>query len=189
MRMIIRPIRMIIRPIEWLTKGFGYIGAWFVAPLMLSMVYEVIARKFFASPTFWAYEMSYMTMGASFMFGIAYTLQMRRHIRVDFLYDQVSPKKQALIDLIGFAGLIIPACILLVFWNNGLWDYMVYAYERNELSGESAWNPVVWPFRVSFVIGMFLLLLQVVAEVLKCILVLMGHEVARPQAAGSEAAE
>jgi TRAP-type mannitol/chloroaromatic compound transport system permease small subunit len=173
---------MIIRPIEWVTKAFGYIGAWILAPLMLAMVYEVVARKFFDAPTFWAYEMSYMLMGASFMFGIAYTLQMRRHIRVDFLYDNVGKKKQAIIDLFGFGVLIIPATFLLVFWDNGLISYALYAFDRHELSGESAWNPVVWPFRVSFVIGTVLLLIQTVAECLKCVLVLMGHEVPAPEA-------
>ncbi|MDP6707867.1 MAG: TRAP transporter small permease subunit [Alphaproteobacteria bacterium] len=157
---------------------FGYIGAWIIAPLVIAMVWEVISRKFFDAPTFWAYEMSYMLMGACFMFGIAYTLQMRRHIRVDFLYDHVSLKKQSLIDLVGFVGLVLPASILLIY---GLWDYLLYAYENQEVSGESAWNPVVWPFRTTFVIGIALLILQTVAEIMKCILVLMGEEVARPE--------
>ena len=103
---------MVIRAIEWLTRMFGYLGAWFIAPLVISMVYEVISRKFFAAPTFWAYEVSYMLMGTCFMFGIAYTLQMRRHIRVDFFYDSVS-LKQAL----GMRPLwhILAAFALLVF--------------------------------------------------------------------------
>jgi TRAP-type mannitol/chloroaromatic compound transport system permease small subunit len=170
---------MVIRAIEWLTKIFGYLGAWIIAPLVISMVYEVISRKFFAAPTFWAYEVSYMLMGACFMFGIAYTLQMRRHIRVDFFYDNVSLKQQSLIDLVGFSCLVLPASVLLLY---GLWDYLVYAYEHQEVSGESAWNPVVWPFRTSFVIGFSLLLLQTIAEILKCILVLMGQHVPRPEA-------
>jgi TRAP-type mannitol/chloroaromatic compound transport system permease small subunit len=169
---------IVIRAIEWLTRMFGYIGAWIIAPLVIAMVWEVISRKFFDAPTFWAYEMSYMLMGACFMFGIAYTLQMRRHIRVDFLYDHVSLKKQSLIDLVGFVGLVLPASILLIY---GLWDYLLYAYENQEVSGESAWNPVVWPFRTTFVIGIALLILQTVAEIMKCILVLMGEEVARPE--------
>ena len=167
----------VIRASEWLSKVFGYIGAWIIAPLIASMVWEVISRRFFDAPTMWAYEMSYMLMGTSFIFGLAYTLQMRRHIRVDFLYDQVSLKKQAMIDLVGFALLVLPATMLLL---GGLWDFLVYAYEHDQRSGESAWNPVVWPFRVGFVIGFALLLLQTISEILKCILVLMGHDVPRP---------
>ena len=167
----------VIHAIERLSKVFGYIGAWIIAPLIVSMVWEVISRRFFDAPTMWAYEMSYMLMGTSFIFGLAYTLQMRRHVRVDFLYDHVSLKKQSMIDLVGFALLVLPAMILLL---GGLWDFLVYAYERDLRSGESAWNPVVWPFRAGFVIGFAVLLLQTISEILKCILVLMGHDVPRP---------
>lgn len=167
----------VIRASEWLSKVFGYIGAWIIAPLIVCMVWEVISRRFFDAPTLWAYEMSYMLMGTSFIFGLAFTLQMRRHVRVDFLYDHVSLKKQSMIDLVGFAFLVLPATILLL---GGLWDFLAYAYERNQRSGESAWNPVVWPFRAGFVIGFALLLLQTISEILKCILVLMGHHVPRP---------
>ncbi len=176
----IRASKVIIRVIEAITKGFAYLGAWIIAPLIGAMVWEVFSRYVLAAPTFWAYEVSYMLMGASFMFGIAYCLQMRRHIRVDFVYDQVSLKQQSMIDLFGFIFLLAAPCVLL--WL-GLWKYLVYAIEHNELSGESAWNPVVWPFRLSFVIGFALLILQTVAEILKCILVLMGHDVPRPKVA------
>ena len=167
----------VIRAIERLSRVFGYIGAWIIAPLIVSMVWEVISRRFFDAPTMWAYEMSYMLMGTSFIFGLAFTLKMRRHVRVDFLYDHVSLKKQSMIDLVGFAFLVLPALILLL---GGLWDFLAYAYERDLRSGQSAWNPVVWPFRAGFVIAFALLLLQTISEILKCILVLMGHHVPRP---------
>ena len=36
----------------------GRIVCWITVPLFLCMAYEVIARKFFLSPTYWAYDMS-----------------------------------------------------------------------------------------------------------------------------------
>ena len=141
----------IIRPIEWLTKVFGHIGGFIIAPLIVSMVWEVISRRFFDAPTMWAYELSYMLMGTSFIFALAFALQLRRHIRVDFLYDSISLKKQSMIDLIGFAILVLPGTILLL---GGLWDFLAYAYEKDLRSGQSVWNPVVWPVRVGFVIGL-----------------------------------
>jgi TRAP-type mannitol/chloroaromatic compound transport system permease small subunit len=54
----------------------------------------------------------------------------------------------------------------------------------NELSGESAWNPIIWPFKFTFVIGFVLLLMQIVAEALKRVLVLAGREVPEPEAMG-----
>jgi TRAP-type mannitol/chloroaromatic compound transport system permease small subunit len=45
-----------------------------------------------------------------------------------------------------------------------------------ERSGQSAWNPVVWPFRTVFFVSFVLLLIQVIAEVIKAGRVLAGRE-------------
>ena len=166
-----------IRAVEFLSRLFGLIGGWIIVVLIVSMVYEVISRYFLDAPTKWAFEMAYMLMGTSFMFGIAWCLQMRRHIRVDFVYDHVSVKKQAIIDLFGFF-LLVP---MLLWLCAGLWDYFHQAYRVDEVSGESAWNPIIWPFKYSFVIGFVLLLMQTAAEVVKCIMRLCGREVPEPE--------
>ena len=44
----------IVRFIERISGVVGFIGAWVMLPLILSMVYEVFARKLFDAPTFWA---------------------------------------------------------------------------------------------------------------------------------------
>ena len=167
----------IVRAIEWLTRLFGLIGAWLAALLILAMVYEVLSRYLLGAPTFWAYEVGYMLMGASFMFGIAHALQLRRHIRVDFLYDNLSPKQQAAIDLAGFVLLLLPV----VCWTTwGLGGYFHDAYRLGEVSGESAWNPVVWPFRLTFVAGFAIFALQILAEIIKCGYVLTGRDLPDP---------
>lgn len=168
----------LIRLIEVITKFFGYVGAWLFALLALAMVWEVFSRYVLDTPTFWAYELAYMFMGSAFMFGIAYTMQMRRHVRVDFLYDSLAPKTQATIDFVGFTFMVLPMTIWCTY---GLWDYLVYAYVNQEVSGESAWNPLVWPFRVTFVIGFALLVMQTVAEIIKCVYVWLGHDIPVPE--------
>ena len=44
--------------IDKFSKLIGNIVCWLIAPLILGMVYEVLARKLFLSPTIWAYDMS-----------------------------------------------------------------------------------------------------------------------------------
>ena len=165
-----------IRSVEYLSRLFGLIGGWIILILIVAMVYEVISRYFLNAPTKWAFEMAYMLMGTSFMFGIAWCLQMRRHIRVDFVYDHVSLKYRAIIDLVGFL-LLLP---MLLWLCAGLWDYFHQAYRVDEESGESAWNPIIWPFKYTFVMGFVLLLLQSVVETLKSVMVLCGSEVSGP---------
>lgn len=163
----------LVRIIEAYNRFFGYVGSWILVILIVTMVYEVIARYFFDAPTKWAFEMGYMLMGASFMFGIALCMQMRRHIRVDFIYDHVSPRWQAVIDLIGYLFLIP----MLLWLTAGLWEYFHAAYKVDETSGESAWNPIIWPFKFTFVIGFVLLFLQTLLETIKSVLVLAGRDV------------
>jgi len=53
--------------------------------------------------------------------------------------------------------------------------YALTAFESNEQSGRSAWNPVIWPVFTVWFVGFLLLVLQVVAEVLKSLVILLGR--------------
>ena len=164
-------ITRIIQGIESLSVFIGWVGAWVMAPLILSMVYEVGARHIFHAPTFWAYEVGYMLAGTCYLFGMAYCLKQKGHVRVDFLYSAVGPKWRAIIDILGYSFLLLPGAIWLSW---GLYGYAVEAYVSGELSGHSAWNPVVWPFRTVWVIAFVALVLQAIAEIMKSVLVLFG---------------
>ena len=116
-------------------------------------------------------------MGVSLLLGIGYCAQLRKHIRVDFLYDNLSIKKQALLDGAGYIFLLIPASALLTW---GLFEYWIEAYKVNELTGESAWNPLVWPFKFFFAFGFYLFTLQIISELVKCFMRAMGRDVPEP---------
>ena len=77
-------------------------------PLIVASCYEVFSRYVLGEPTFWAYEVGYMAMGTHFLIGLAYTLREREHVRVDFLYAHVSPRKRALIDAFTYVALLLP---------------------------------------------------------------------------------
>lgn len=174
-------MKPLVRAIEAITALVGNVGAVILAPLILSMVYEVVARHIFGAPTFWAYELGYMLAGASYMFGIAYCLKQGAHIRVDFIYGQLRPRHQAIIDIVGYVALLLPG---LIWLDIGLYDYAVEAYQYGEVTGESAWNPVVWPFRATWVLGFVVFTLQVIAEVLKSAVVVATNEPWQQQSGG-----
>ncbi len=54
-----------------------------VVALTLALGYEIVARYAFNSPTKWAFDISYMLGGTFFLFGQAYALRHRRHVRID----------------------------------------------------------------------------------------------------------
>ena len=143
----------------------GAIAAWLVIPLIAASCYEVFSRYVLGAPTFWAYEVGTMVMGTHFLIGLAYTLREREHVRVDFLYAHVSPRKRALIDAFTYVVLVLPLAGWLTF---GLWDKVLKAYESHERTGMSAFNPVIWPFRLVMCSAFALLFLQALAELIRC---------------------
>jgi TRAP-type mannitol/chloroaromatic compound transport system permease small subunit len=165
-------MRAAIRAIEFLTGSVGLAAAVLVAPLVVASCYEVFARYIFGAPTIWAFELGYMMMGAHFMLGAAYTLKKGAHIRIDLIYAHLRRKKRAWVDLIGYVGLLLPFLAVLTWY---LWDYAYTALQTGEQTGQSAWSPVIWPFRMVYVAAFGLLALQVIAEAMKCIGVILDR--------------
>ncbi len=160
-----------VRLIDRVNGLSGVIVAWVVFPLILASCFEVFSRYALNAPTIWAFELGYMAMGTHALIGAAYTLREGGHIRIDVLYSHFPDKTKAVVDTAGYLLLFLPV----VCWvSYGLWDYWVEAYVDNDHSGQSAWNPVIWPFRLVFFVGYFLLALQGVAELVRCVRVLTG---------------
>ena len=166
-----------LKPIEQINHLAAKVAMICIPIMAVSIVYEVICRYALNSPTIWAFEVSYMLMGVSLLLGIGYCAQLRKHIRVDFLYDNLSLKKQSLLDGAGYIFLLIPASVLLTW---GLFEYWIEAYKVNERTGESAWNPLVWPFKFFFAFGFYLFTLQIISELVKCFMRAMGRDVPEP---------
>jgi TRAP-type mannitol/chloroaromatic compound transport system permease small subunit len=162
-------MKRLIYLIEAATGSVGVTVAFLVLPLALSMGYEVAARYVFGAPTIWAYEIGYMIMGVHFLLGSAYTLKRGGHIRIDLIYTHLNAKKKAWVDFIGYVVFLIPFLILLTYY---LGDYAYGAFESGEQTGQSAWNPLIWPFRALYVLAFALLLLQAIAEAMKCVRVI-----------------
>jgi len=160
------------RFLERISFGTGVIAAMLIGPLVLATCVEVFSRYVLGRPTIWAYEIAYMGMGAHFLLGGAYTLLLGAHVRIDLIYGLYPERLKAAVDLIGYTILVLPFCIWLGY---GLWEYFVEAYVWGETSGASAWNPVVWPFRLVLFAGIALLGIQIVAEILRCLAVLSGE--------------
>lgn len=161
----------IIRLIETITRSTGYLAALVIIPLVVATCYEVFARYAFGSPTIWAFELGYMLMGIHFLLGGALALQRRLHVRIDLVYAHLSDKGRAIIDLSLYILLILP-CLYLLSLKLG--SYALESYHSGENSGNSAWNPVIWPFRAIIAFSFFVLFLQVIAESLKSLLILMN---------------
>jgi TRAP-type mannitol/chloroaromatic compound transport system permease small subunit len=166
-------IFLMVRIIERISHFTGVAAAWLIVPLIFATVYEVASRYVFNAPTIWAYEIGYLMTGSSFLIGMAYALSRDAHIRIDVVSAHLSQRTRAIIDLLCYVGLLIP---FLLWVTHMLWTRALAAIASGEKSGQSAWNPPLWPFRTVFFIAFALLVLQVIAEVIKCVRRLRGAE-------------
>ena len=152
--------------LDLIARGSGYLAAWFILPMVLSLTYEVVARYVFNAPTQWAYDMTFMLYGSFFMLGAAYTLQRKGHVRTDSFYTNWSPRRQAATDLVCYLVMFVPFVGLFVFTG---WGYFVKAWITKETFVSSSWQPVTWPFKLSMPLAGVLLLIQGTSECLKCL--------------------
>lgn len=163
----------LITSIEALTRFSGHIAVFLVLPLIGALVFEVFSRYVFDTPTLWAFEISYMVMGAIFMLGIANALRLGQHVSVDVVTLKLSSRVNAAVRSVCYLMFLPIVCWISL----ELYLYFYEAFESNERSGRSAWNPVMWPVYFVWFVGLTTLSLQIFAELLKSTQTALGREV------------
>jgi TRAP-type mannitol/chloroaromatic compound transport system permease small subunit len=154
--------------IRWL----AFAGTLLIIPLVVSMLTEVIARYVFNSPTLWAYETAYMVTGSFFLLGVAYTLQVGGHVKVDLMTDLLPDRANHIIYVVGYTL----SGIFVIWTTVGLTESFLETYHSGETTGESAWNPVFWPFRLVAAFGFALFSIQILIELYRHTLALINGE-------------
>lgn len=87
---------------------FGRITMILIISMTCIMLYEVLMRYSFESPTLWANELTLWIAGYVFLFSGLYAMQQRSHIRIFLLYDLMPRWIQHLFD-------ILSVCMIWVF--------------------------------------------------------------------------
>ena len=147
----------------WTGKAFS----WLILVLTLGVTYEVFVRYVLSAPTTWAFDFSYITYGALFLMAGAYTLSRNGHVRADVIYRFLKPRTQASFDLVLYIIFFLPAV--------GAFMYSGYIYAEmsvrfREVSIFSPAGVPVFPLKTLIPITGLLLLLQGIAEIIRCVL-------------------
>ena len=154
------------RPIDRLSRAIGDRLAWLFLISAALTCLEVFLDWVFRAPTIWVHDTTIMMSATCFLFGGAYALQRRDHIRITFLYDMMSPRLRRWCDRLTLS-------LTLVYLAALLWFVAHQAYrsvQLIEMSGR-AWDfPMPMVIRIAFFLGTLLLLLQAVAHWLRLIL-------------------
>jgi TRAP-type mannitol/chloroaromatic compound transport system permease small subunit len=147
----------------------GKTFAWLIVVLTLFISYDIITRRFIPplSLPAWvcAFDWEYMLYGTLFMMSGAYALSRGAMVRADMWYRTWPVRQQATIDLALFFLFFLPGIIALI---GPGWDFAVQALRVLERSPNCPNGPFVWPFKFVIPIAGAFVLLQGVAEIIRC---------------------
>ena len=146
----------------------GKAAAWLIVALMLVVCGEVFKRYALNAPTAWIYDANNMMYGTLFMMCGAYALCQDGHVRGDFLYGSMKPRTQATLDLILFVAFFLPGVSALT-WAG--WTYFQESLAMHEHTFNATPLPL-YPFKFVIPLAGSIVLLQGIAEILRCIVCL-----------------
>ena len=152
--------------VDRINTFIGKTAGWAIVALTFAVCYEVFARYVLRAPTEWAFDASYMLYGVLFMLAGPYTLARNAHVRGDFLYRNWAPRRQAVMDLVLYFLFYFPGILALAFAG---YTFAKFSWAMGEQSMNSPNGPPVYPYKALIPIVGVLMLVQGIAEVVRCI--------------------
>jgi TRAP-type mannitol/chloroaromatic compound transport system permease small subunit len=157
-------MRKALQAIDWINEQVGLLSKWLVAILIIMVFSDTVARYVFNSPLSFGYQSACMLGAAIYALFWGYVHKHHSHVRVDLLYNRLSEKGRAILDIVFAAVLMFP---LLIITTRLSAQIMVRSFLEKEVLTESFWYPPVWPMRAVVLIGLLLLLLQCIVEFIR----------------------
>lgn len=155
-------IRLIVIAIEQLNNAIGRLVAVSLLAMVVLVVWEVMLRYVFNAPTTWGNELITFIFAGYIMLGGGYTLLHRDHVSMDILYSHLSRRKQAILDVLTAAFVLIYCAVLLRETTIMTLDAL-----RTGQRASSDWSPPLFPVYLLFSIGAALILLQAIAKLFR----------------------
>jgi TRAP-type mannitol/chloroaromatic compound transport system permease small subunit len=166
-------VQKLLHTIDGISTWFGKTAAWLIIVLMLVVCVEVFKRYIMNMPTAWIFDLDNMLYGTLFMLCGAYTLAQNAHVRGDFLYSSMRPRMQAGLDLVLYFVFFIPGIAALIYAG---YTFAVDSWLINEHSNVTANGPPVYQFKAMIPLAGALVMLQGIAEIVRCVVCLKTGE-------------
>ena len=132
-------------PPDFLAAKIAWIGNLFAFLFVVAMcilIFEVVMRYAFNSPTIWVHETTIFLCAICFLYGGLHSVSRNGHIRIVLLYDQVSDKVKRWLDV--FIYTICGAATAM--FSYAVWPTVVKSFflptgAFRMITSGSAWNP------------------------------------------------
>jgi len=166
-------VQSFLHTIDGISTWVGKLCAWLIIALMGVVCIEVFKRYILNAPTAWIFDLDNMLYGTLFMLAGAYTLAQNAHVRGDFLYSSMRPRMQAGLDVVLYIAFFIPGIAALIYSG---YVFAVESWTIAEHSTVTADGPPVYQFKAMIPVAGVLVMLQGLAEIVRCVVCLRTGE-------------
>src|SRR5262249_768754 len=158
--------RRFFQTIDQVSYWSGKAFAWLIVALTFVVSTEVFKCYILNAPTAWIFDFNNMLYGTLFMMCGAYTLALAGHVRADFVYIYMKPRGQAALDLILYLLFFIPGILCLIYAG---YCFSALSWRMAEHSTVTAEGPPIYHFKTVIPIAGAMVMLQGLAEIVRCI--------------------
>lgn len=152
-----------------MSAGVGKAFGWCIVVMTLGTCYEVFMRYVLRAPTNWAFDLSYLMYGALFIMAGAYTLSRNGHVRGDVIFRLWPARVQAAIEFVLYLIFFFPGFTALLVYG---FSYARTSWNIQEVSIYSPTGTPIYPLKALIPLAAFFMLLQGLAETIRCIICL-----------------
>jgi TRAP-type mannitol/chloroaromatic compound transport system permease small subunit len=152
-------------------RRVGQAAAWCVVALILTVMLDVITRRFIVLGSTKLQDLEWHLHAALFLLCLGYAYVEGEHVRIDVLHSRFGGKTAAAIELIGAAFFLVPFCVAVLYYG---WGFVAHSFRLDEGSPSLTGLPHRWIIKSALVIGFTTLLLSALGAITGALATLLG---------------
>ncbi len=142
----------------------GQLTCFFLILMVLNVSFDVMMRYVFHNSSVGMQELEWHLFAVVILLGISVALKDEGHVRVDFLYDTLSVRKKAIINIVGTLFFLMPVALLIFF---GSFEFVKDSWEISEISEDPGGLPCRWLIKGMIPVAFGFLLFSAVGYILQ----------------------
>jgi len=166
------------RFMDRVVDAVGYLTGILMIYLILNVAWDVMMRYVFHDSSIAMQELEWHTFSVIMLYGTGYALRHNAHVRVDFLYDRMSPTKQAWVNILGTIFFLFPLALLVI---DGSFSFVMDAYTTHEISEDPGGLTHRWIIKAQIPLAFIFLIFCAVDFLIHNINILKGSEPPMPK--------
>lgn len=165
------PTTRVSQQMDRVIAAIGKVASWLWVILTGVIIWAVVGRYAFDHGSVTLEEVQWHLAGIGWMLGLAYTLVVDDHVRVDVLHERMSLRRQGWVELLGLVFLLLPFLGLAIY---EMIPYAFSSWQQGETSQAPAGLPYRWVLKGVVALSFVLLALAALSRLLKVTALLFG---------------